>query len=292
MPTYSLNMIGAGKLGQTIGRLLVQSQQVEVLGVVNATLESAAKAAAFIGQGVAYQTIEQLPQADIYFITTRDDCIQAIAQDLAIKNVLQPGVILVHCSGALSATILSAAQKKGCYIASIHPLKSFANPEQSVATFSGTYCALEGDAEAKSTIASLFTNIGGMVFEIDQAHKKLYHAASVIANNYLVSLHYHAYQCYVQSGVDEDIAKKMVSMLMSDALNNINAGSHHAALTGPLQRGDSQTIRDHLAILQTSVAPETQNIYRALALGTLTLTRHPEEIQKIFREILWGKDGC
>ena len=278
-----VNFIGCGRLGKTLGKLLKVSGQATIQGIVSSSIKSASEAVKFIGGGRACEKIEDLPQADIYIIATRDDLIQNVSSQLSQANILKSKNIVLHCSGSLSSDILESVKKHNCLIASIHPIKSFANSEEAVQSFSGTFCAVEGDAEAISVITTLFEKMGGNVFEINKEKKSLYHSAGVIANNYLVTLHYYAVQSYIASGVDEKIAKKIVSMLMNDALNNLKDLPHTAALTGPIQRGDTQTVVKHMAAYNNNSI--VKNIYSFLGQGTLAITKHSDHIKEEFKDI-------
>lgn len=283
----SANIIGCGKLGKTIGKLLAQHNAVTIEGIVNASLESAKNSVEYIGQGTAYEKIHELPGSDIYFITTKDDIIEATVSALHDTDILKEGNIVLHCSGSLTSDVLNKARESKCSIASIHPVKSFATPKQAVATFNGTYCAIEGDDDAVKTITTIFNKIGGIVFPIKKESKKLYHAGGVIANNYLVTLHYHATQCYIKAGVDEEIAKKIVYMLMKDAFDNLSILPHDKALTGPIQRGDTNTISNHASSLsQYSSLKETREIYLSMGRGTLSFVNHNQEIKNKIHGIL------
>lgn len=278
----SVNFIGCGKLGKTIAILFKQHNIVKINGIVNTSIESAHHARRTIGAGTAFEHITALPQADIYFITTPDDCVEEIATKLQISGILNEKTIILHCSGSLSSEILKPIKNSKGFAASIHPIKSFAHPKQTVATFSGTYCAMEGDVLALSTIAPLFEKMGGIPFLIKKENKKIYHAGSVIANNYLVTLHYHATQCYIHAGIEEKIAEKIASQLMYDALNNINHLSHDKALTGPIQRGDAKTVADHINAFENKALGQndTKNIYLTMGRGTVPLTHHSSTIKQ------------
>ena len=130
--------------------------------------------------------------------------------------------------------------------------------------------------------------MGGIVFTINKDAKSLYHAAAVIANNYLVTLHYHAYQAFKEAGLDDKIAHKIVSDLMKETFSKLNHYTHQKALTGPTQRGDVQTVKKHVNVL--SSFPMTCKIYKTLGLGTLALTPHNEDkknsIQEIFEKLI------
>ena len=173
------------------------------------------------------------------------------------------------------------------FIASIHPIKSFANPSKTIETFNGTYCSIEGDEKAIFILTSLFQKIGAIIFPIKKENKSLYHAGGVIANNYLITLHYQAMQCYIKAGVDQDIAKKIVSQLMKDALDNVNNSPHHQALTGPIQRGDMKTVSKHInSLKQDILSPELKDIYLSLGRGTLPFTNHELSIKNKLKNLL------
>jgi predicted short-subunit dehydrogenase-like oxidoreductase (DUF2520 family) len=277
MNQYTANFIGCGRLGKTLAFLL--KNQLTITGVVNQSFENAEQAVKFIGSGKAYHSINELPPAEIYFITTRDDEIEKIAVQLAEK-IHDKNTMVVHCSGSLPSRILKKSQWQ---VASVHPLKSVADPEIAIHEFTGTYCAVDGDAQAVSILKKLFESIGAQIFEIKSQQKSLYHAASVMANNYLVTLHHQALKTFVEAGVDHETAKNIVSKLISDALNNLSQLSHAQALTGPIKRGDTQTIAGHMSVLQNKL---TQEIYSVLGLGTLDLTEHNMELKKAMHALL------
>src|SRR3990167_5572323 len=294
MGKISVNFIGCGKLGKTIAKLLKQNDVANVIGIVNSSITSAREAAHFIGESCAFSNIKELPKADIYFITTRDDLIEETAINLQTNVLLYKGAIILHCGGSLSSDELKIVKNSQCYIASIHPIKSFAHPSQSISTFPGTYCVIEGDEQATTVLTQLFEKIGGIMLPIKKENKKIYHAGGIIANNYLVTLHYHATQCYINAGINETIAKKLVSMLMQDALSNLDESSHEKSLTGPIQRGDANTVLNHtLSLRNSSLLKETKDIYLSMGRGTLPLTSHSQIIKEKFFEMLSSsKDDC
>lgn len=279
----SIHFIGCGRLGKTIAKLIHAHDAGIMNGVLNSSIESSQHAIQFIGQGTALQSIEQLSPADIYFITTADDLIQTMAEQLTEKNILKPGAIIVHCSGSLSSDILQSAKKAGCLIASVHPVKSFANPTTAVKTFEGTFCSFEGDPQARQILKEIFEKIGGKFLDIDKTRKAQYHAAMVIANNYVTGLHYQATKKLAECGIDPDISKKLVSMMMNDSLRNLETLDHTKALTGPLQRGDIATINRHIKALQHD--PTVLKIYKAIGLGTLPITPHNTAIKEKLEEL-------
>jgi predicted short-subunit dehydrogenase-like oxidoreductase (DUF2520 family) len=284
--TIFVNIIGAGCLGKTIGYLLVKNQLVRIGAIHNTSRESTIKAIKFIGDGEYCPRITKLPAADITLITTPDDLVSSTCTMLCKSKYLKQGSIVLHCSGSLTTDALIAAKEKGCYLASIHPMRSFADPKLSICQYPGTYCAMEGDAEAMVTIRYLFDAIGSITYEIDKQKKSLYHAAGVFAANYLVTLAQQALLCLQEVGIEKKMAMNVIASLMSSTVANIEKTlSPQESLTGPIKRGDSSTIHKHL---QSLANLEQKNLYSALGIATLSITAHNEEIKEQLTQALQG----
>ena len=106
-------------------------------------------------------------------------------------------------------------------MASVHPLKSFADPALAAQTFGGTYCAAEGDAAALAVLKPAFEAAGARVSEIDPAFKTIYHAASVIVCNYLAALMEAGLLSYEKSGLRRDDALRMMEPLVRETVDNV-----------------------------------------------------------------------
>lgn len=234
----TLTIIGAGKVGQTLGRLWTSHQVFDIQDVLNRSLESAQRAVTFIGGGIAIGAYGDLRPADIYLIAVSDDQIAACCDQLARSGNLTSESIVFHCSGALRSSELQAAAQLGASVASIHPIRSFAVPEQVAQEFSGTYCGVEGDARAVDLLSAAFTAIGARMVPINADAKILYHAAAVFACNYLTTLLDVAQQTYVQAGIPHDVARELMAPLVRETIDNIFRIGPAAALTGPIARGD------------------------------------------------------
>lgn len=271
--TYLVNIIGAGNVGKTIGYLLVKKGIIKIGAVQNTTEESARKAIAFIGEGQFFRNLDDLPQADITFITTPDDSIADTC--LKYSNYFKPGSIIIHCSGSLSSDVLISAKKQACSIVSVHPMRSFAKPEMSILQYDGTFCAVEGDLSILQTICFLFENIGSITYTIEKEKKALYHAAGVFASNYLVALSKQACLCMEEAGVEHVMAMKIITNIMKGTVNNLEKTlSPEQSLTGPIQRGDISTIKNHMSALASN--GEQRDLYSLLGRATLNLTNHNE----------------
>ena len=239
---HTLTIIGCGKVGQTLGRLWVENKVVAIGDILNTSMESAMRAAAFIGAGRALDEYAALRPAGIVLIAAPDDQIASCCETLAASDCLSADSVVFHCSGALPASILRTASERGASIASIHPIRSFAVPEKVVQDFPGTWCGIEGEQRALAILTPLFTTLGAQLAPIKSEEKILYHAAAVFASNYLVTLLDTAVQTYGKAGIPQDIALKMMASLVRETTENVLAIGAERALTGPIARDDIATV--------------------------------------------------
>lgn len=282
----TINIIGAGNLGKTIGKLIFTHDVGFIQEICNTSTKSGIEAASFIGQGEV-KTISELLPADITFITTPDDQIELCCQQLSKSSKLKKNSIVVHCSGSLSSEVLKTVREKGCFVASVHPMRSFAKPDISFKQYSGTYCAIEGDYEATNVLEELFTKIGSVVYAINKDKKSAYHAAGVFASNYLVTLCQNSLLCLKDAGVENDMSMKIIASLMQSTLNNLETTlSPDKSLTGPIKRGDINTITKHLSALPEPLS----NLYKTLGLATLNIAHLSEDVEKKIAELLSPKE--
>ncbi len=280
LPT--LNVIGCGKLAQIIVALFLKKKLVTVQDVYSQNLRSAKKAAQWFGQGHACRSIHQFKAADLYLISTPDDRIEITATLLAQQPFIKPGSVVFHCSGLLDSDCLHDLANLGCYVASAHPIKSFSDVARSMRNFSGTHCGLEGHPKALKILKYIFRKIGAHTLSIRKKQKKFYHAAAVFASNYCVTLAAQANACYRQAGINKALAHEIVLQLMQDTLGNMQAtSSYRKALTGPIQRGDINTVKAHQAALQAF--PELEQLYNILGHHTLCLSYHREAMGFLFK---------
>lgn len=264
----TLNIIGPGRVGRTLGALLQRSGLCTVQDVLSAELATAEAAVACIGAGRAVRAIGNLRTADVWLLTPPDAAIPAVAAGGGVRR----GDIVFHCSGALASGVLAPLAAAGASVASVHPLKSFADPAAAVNTFAGTHCAAEGDKTALARLMPWFEQLGARVALIDPAGKILYHAASVLVCNDLTALMESGLRTYEAAGLSRNTAQEMMAPLVRETLENIFALGTTRALTGPVARGDAAVIARQLAVLD-ALDPRIADAYRALSRMALDLAR-------------------
>ncbi|TXT38082.1 MAG: hypothetical protein FD135_3173 [Comamonadaceae bacterium] len=259
----SINIMGGGRVGQTLGRLLTQSTGYRVQAVLTRQASSAQAAVDFIGAGQAHTELQTMPAADLWMLAVPDGQIAPMAAALAELDGLPPGLAF-HCSGALCASELQALRDKGWQVASAHCLLSFAQPATALGQFAGTPCALEGDAQALPVLRTLFTQLGAACFELASADKLLYHAGAVFATNFLPVLQDLAERLWQHANMPPELARQMRATLLTNAVNNIVQLGPQAALTGPAARGD-RTLVAQQAQAVTDWDAQAGAAYKALS---------------------------
>lgn len=282
------NFIGCGKLGKTLAYLLTKNKFIVVQNIITKSKETSQNAIEFIGQGEFCTQFSSLKEANVYFFCTPDDQIKKICEQLVQEHKAPLHSIFVHFSGVLTSDELKSASDLGYATVSLHPIKSFGNLKDNIQNIKGTMCSYEGAAEFFDLFSKMISGIGGELFSIQKETKKNYHIGCVIASNYLVTIANMALQCFHQCEIPTQISKNIILTLMQSVLSNLsNSNSFPAALTGPLQRGDAQTIEKHISTLkQVSQNQPMTEFYRVLGKLTLEMTSHEPELKEKLRTIL------
>jgi len=269
-PTIAI--IGCGTVGTAMGKLLARAGY-PITGVATRSLDTAGRAAKMIGA----ERFSDCPWdvsrgALVVFVTTPDDAIESTCKAVVEHQGFDKHAVVIHCSGALSSAVLSSARRCEARVASLHPLQSFASVDQAEKLVPGSFCAIEGDKTALPVARQLVQDVGGVLMEITPEAKPLYHAAAVAASNYLVTLMDLALKLDRGAGIPSDGSFRALLPLIKGTLNNIGAKGIPAALTGPVARGDVDTVTAHLRAIEER-APECLMIYKTLGLYTVDLAR-------------------
>ena len=260
LSSLTLSCIGAGRLGKTLCHLF--AQHLHIGHIINCSEDSARLAVKFIGAGQARRV--PVDSADIWLIATPDNEIKAASAVLRTASVLRESDTVFHCSGALNAAELDISD---CHTASVHPIHSFADPQQSISQFAGTPCGMEGNRSALDRLQLLFERVAAKPFVIDSQQKALYHAATVMTCNYLVSLLELGQKMLTAAGVSPQQSANPLEPLIRQTLDNYFNTDATSALTGPISRGDTATVAAHIQALQQQ-PNNWQQVYRALGNTT------------------------
>ncbi len=226
--------------------------------------------------------------AELIFITTPDGAIAPVVSEIRWHR----GQSVVHCSGADSTETLEPARKLGAQVGAFHPLQTFASVKQAIDNIPGSTFALEAEEPLLTALKDLVTALDGTWIELKASNKVIYHAAAVIACNYLVTLVKLATDLWQTFNVPTNQATKALMPLLQGTLNNIDNVGIPQCLTGPIARGDTGTIKKHLNALKKA-APAVLSTYRELGLQTIPVAlakgrinqSQAEELQSILKQI-------
>ncbi|HOF04658.1 MAG TPA: DUF2520 domain-containing protein [Syntrophales bacterium] len=260
-------IIGLGKVGTAMGYLLKKGGY-PIVSIADRDPDALMRAHHFTGGDIC-PTVSQAPQmADAILITTNDDAIFAACREIA--GALRPGQKVIHCSGAGSLELLSPAQDAGAFVASIHPIQSFADVEGAIANIPGSTFGITADGEIRDWSVNFVLDLEGVPFFVPDRDKPLYHAAACIASNYLTTLLYMVEEIYLSLGLNREEAIRAFWPLVRGTLKNIESRGSVQALTGPIARGDIGTVEKHLLAFQEKL-PEFLHAYQALGMVTTEL---------------------
>ncbi len=273
-PLPTLNLVGAGRVAQTLSCLWHSHASFAIQDVLTTSLTSAQAACSVIGAGHAVPTMQAMRKADVWMLAVQDAQLADCA--LALAAAAPPGPSIVfHCSGAQGASTLAPLAALGWQIASAHCILSFASVSAALTQFPGTPCALEGNATACNTLRPAFTAIGARCFDVASSDKLLYHAAAVFATNFLPVLQSTAEDLWRSTGVPAELIVHLRASLLRNAVANITALGPQAALTGPAARGDTAAIARQGAAVAAWDA-QTGAAYDALSALALRLAQQKQ----------------
>jgi len=225
-------------------------------------------AAARIGRaGVAPGYAVLAEACDVIVIAVADDAIDSVVAELARAMSAGRAPLVFHVSGRSGAAILDPLRAKGALTAAIHPVMTFiGDPANEVRRMAGARFAITGSgAEAHARAGEIVDALGGVAVEVAEEYRPLYHAALSHAANHLVTLLSGSARVLAAAGVDDGYG--LLAPLVRAALENVLAQGF-AALSGPVLRGDGDTVRGHLRALGEH-CPDVLPAYRAMALATL-----------------------
>jgi predicted short-subunit dehydrogenase-like oxidoreductase (DUF2520 family) len=249
--SVELSIVGAGRCGRTLG-LLARRAGWRIGAVTCRTASHAREAAAFIGAGRPSRKPEG---SDVTLIAVPDGEIEGVARALKMPR----GGVAVHTCASLGAEALRPLRPAGA----LHPLRSFADPGKAAAAFPGTACAVDGDAAAMKILGPFVRAIGGTPLRVKAGRKALYHAGAVFASNDVVAALEAALRLFEKAGVKRSAALGALANLCDGTLANVRAVGIPEALTGPIERGDVETVKRHVAAIVERI-PRLYGPYAAL----------------------------
>ena len=261
-----VGVIGAGRVGAVLGAALARAGHQVV--AVSAVSERSRAAAARMLPGVPVEPPpEVLTDADLVLLTVPDDVLPGLVSGLVSAGAPVTGRLLAHTSGRHGAAVLDPATRDGALPMALHPVMTFTGRPDDLDRLDGISWGVTAPEPVLPAAEALVIEMGGEPVVIDEANRALYHAGLASAANHLVALVAQSAGVLRAAGVAEP--PRMLAPLLSAALDNaLRLGD--AGLTGPVARGDVDTVAGHIAALRDT-SPEALQAY--LALARLTADR-------------------
>ncbi len=269
--TDPVAVIGPGRVGAALARALFRLG-AHIRAVVGSRKEKAERLALEVACDTALDSVQGLPHdVRLVLISTPDDAIQPVAETLSALSLPFDKLFAIHFSGALSSRALAALEQHGARVASVHPVQSFAGRDDDWRRLSGIYYGIEAEDEALRKAEEFVRLLGGVPVRIPPAAKSAYHLACAVASNLTLTLVQAAADLLSVAELSEEEAARLLLPLVEGTVRNIRHLGITGAITGPLARGDVNTVRAHLEFLALR-DPDLAQVYkvlgrRAVALG-------------------------
>lgn len=267
----SITIVGPGNLGTAMARALhAAGYRLDEIVFHAATSRGRARTLARELGAPAVALEKARLDAAIIWLCVPDAAIAPCAAALSRRE--WRGKIVLHASGALPSRALRPLQKRGAAVASLHPMMTFVRSARP--SLAGVTFAVEGELRATMAARRIATALGGRVVQIRAGAKPLYHAFGAFTSPLLIALLAAAEKVAGAAGIAQKDARAAARPILEQTLRNYLAHGPAAAFSGPLVRGDVDTIRRHLRALRR--LPEVRSAYLALvrsALRTLPVKR-------------------
>ncbi len=257
----SIGFIGAGRAGVSLGRYFY-AKKLKISGFCSRTAEHA-RSAALLTESRYFVSAEQIAEeSDILFITVPDSVICEVYLQLKKRCDLKDK-ILCHCSGALPAEAFKNAKTVGAYAYSVHPAFAINDKENSYKELHKAFFTVQGSPEKMDIITSLIEGLGNPYRIIDAEQKIKYHVALASASNLVIGLYHMSARLLGECGFTEAEAATAIAPLFLGNARSLTEKGCAAALTGPVDRNDYETVCKHLSVLEDGGRIEAA--YRALS---------------------------
>ena len=277
-------IVGPGRMGLALGAALKRVDFVEQLTYFGRSMEEPPHPI-FDDDDVEYRTGPRPlpPGTQVLILAVPDSALIEVAHEYAAAGPPPPGCVALHLAGAFSTEVLAPLHAQGYAVGSMHPLQAIADAWHSGDRLFGSAYALAGETEAVAIARRIVVALDGLPLVIPPAKRPLYHAAAVVASNYLIAVLSFATRLMMEAGASEHEALTALLPLTQGTLENLDKLGVRASLTGPIARGDAETLRLHL----TQLSESDRALYCDLGLELLRVARaaglDPEKADNIER---------
>jgi predicted short-subunit dehydrogenase-like oxidoreductase (DUF2520 family) len=262
----SVAIVGPGRLGRALA-LELRRTGYSISEIVSRDTVASKRKARELARKVDSQSSTSDSahlDADLVWFCVPDREIAAASQQLATATVWKKKIAF-HSSGALASDELKALRRRGASVASVHPLMTFVSG--SIPSLRNVPFAVEGDAAAVRAARQIVRNLGGEAFTIRKQHKAAYHAWGAFTSPLLVATLVTGERLARAAGLSAVEARKKMLPIARQTITNYETLGPAGAFSGPIVRGDAETVRKHLKVLKK--VPQARHVYLALARAAL-----------------------
>ena len=206
--------------------------------------------------------------ATVVLVAVRDAQIDDALREL-LEAPLAPDAVVLHASGSAEPAMLDQVRAHGHAAGTFHPLVPIADPLRAPQQLCGAWVGIDGDERAKTASRDLAAALGCHVFDIPPGQKARYHAAAVIVSNFPAVLLATGDRVLAETGIPAEAAEQALRALFLAAIGNLRRQHGAVSLTGPILRGDVDTIQRHLVALADD--PGALEVYRSLSRALVDL---------------------
>ncbi|KQW47019.1 glycerol-3-phosphate dehydrogenase [Nocardioides sp. Root1257] len=259
-----VGVVGAGRVGAVLAAAL-RAAGHEIVAAAGESDASRGRIADLLPGVPTLKPTAVARACDLLLLTVPDDMLGNVVTTLSDAGAIRPGQYVVHTSGRHGLDVLAPAAALGARVVAMHPAMTFTGTALDLDRLAGCVFGLTAGPAERPVAESLVHDLGGRPMWVPEEMRTLYHAGLAHGANHLVTLVTQAMEMLAAAGAD-DPAGTLRPLLTAALDNALEQGD--AALTGPIVRGDVNTVKAHLADI-TANAPQTLASYVVLARNTL-----------------------
>jgi len=254
----TFTLIGVGALGGALADFL-NNQSYSVWSVYSSSGGVVTSESGFSKKSKHTHPVEEDDTGDIIFICVPDDEISKVAHKLSSLQLNWSNKSVIHCSGNLFSDELLVLSQLGAQTASMHPLQTFQRDDEAT-RFDDIFVSLEGHPALCDKLEGFVQEMGANPLRVKKEQKQMLHIAAVFASNYVVAILHEAENLLSEKGIKSGL-KPLEPLIRQTIENSLKLGPSEA-LTGPVARGDAESVLKHLQVLEDH--SESVNLYRVL----------------------------
>jgi len=262
-------LVGPGRAGLSVA-IAANGAGHDVVAVVGRDADQVAAAARRF-DAIALAIGEPIPPVDLVVIAVRDDAIAEVAGQVA-AIARNAAASAVHLSGAVPVAALGAIADQGLSVGAMHPLQTLPDPVRGGRALAGAWFAVTADEPLRADLYGFVGSLGGHPFDLSDEHRIAYHAGAAAAANFPIAALTIAQRLFAATGVPFDAARPLVEAIVE----NVFTRGPVASLTGPIARGDVETVDAQIAGVRAT-APELAKAFESMVIAVAEVAALTQE---------------